>query len=98
MFLITMFFTLQIFSCKQNQSEYNSKEILIKFKTNINPAEIDSLVKEIGLEKIKDIPRIEVTLYKILSELSVDEIIKKYGTNPHIEFIEPNYSYKTDKK
>src|SRR3972149_7726833 len=98
MILIMMLFSVLLFSCKQNQSDNKSNEILIKFKTNTSTTVIDSLIKEIGLEKIKEIPRLDVTLYKIHSKSSVDEIIEKYRTNPYIEFIEPNYSYKTDKK
>ena len=95
--LISSLIILVIFSflCKEKEhAKYVSGEVLIKFKANTSFATIDSLCKEIGLEKVKEMPQIKVTLYKIRSDMTVQEVIKKYKENPHIEYIEPNYKVK----
>ena len=82
--------------CNEESRLYVPGEVVIKFKPSTSLAIIDSLCIVIGLEEIKKIPQIEVTLYKINSDKSVEEIITKYQKNPHIEFIEPNYKVSSD--
>jgi thermitase len=84
------------FSCKTGEMEYASNEVLIKFKPETSSATIASISQEVGLEKIKEIPKLGVILYKIQSKMTVKEVIERYKDNPHIEYIEPNYTYKLD--
>lgn len=84
------------FSCKTAETEYVPKEVLIKFKPNTNQSTVDSITKKIGLREVKKIPQLGVTLYKIQSEMTVQEVIQKYKDHPNIEYIEPNYQYKLD--
>ncbi len=84
-------------SCsKASQTEYAPKEVLIKFREGTSSATIDSLCREIGLEKIKEIRKIRVTLYRIVSDMTVEDLIEKYKDHPDIEYVEPNYEYKID--
>ena len=88
---------LASFSCgKPGKAEYASNEVLIKFKENASSTAKDSLCKEAGLEKIREIRGIGVGVYAITSDMTVDEVIERYKDNPHIEYIEPNYEYKID--
>lgn len=80
----------------QGEREYEANEVLIKFKPQADPAIIDSLCKEMGLKKVREFPRIGVTLYRIISGMTVEEVIERYKANPHIEYIEPNYRYRLD--
>ena len=84
------------FSCRTAETENVPKEVLIKFKPNTNQSTIDSITKQIGLKEVKKIPQLGVTLYKIQSEMTVQEVIQKFKDNPNIEYIEPNYKYKLD--
>ena len=84
------------FSCKTAETEYVPKEVLIKFKPNTNQSTVDSITKKIGLREVKKIPQLGVTLYKIQSEMTVQEVIQQNKDNPNIEYMEPNYRYKLD--
>ena len=91
--LVTLILPL---SCKTGEMEYNPKEVLIKFKSDTTTADAGSLLEEIGLTRVKEIKKLGVTLYKINSKMTVQEVIEKYENHPHIEYIEPNYQYRID--
>ena len=84
------------FSCKTAETEYVPKEVLIKFKPGTDKSAIDSITKEIGLKEVKKIPQLGIRLYRIQSEMSVQEVIQEYKDHPNIEYIEPNYQYQLD--
>ena len=87
---------ISFFSCRTAETENVPKEVLIKFKPDTNQSTINSMTKEIGLKEVKKIPQLGVTLYKIQSEMTVQEVIQKLKDNPNIEYIEPNTKYKLD--
>lgn len=86
-----------VFHCGHREQKYIPGEVLIKFTANTDSVEIDSLCKAMGLLKVKDIEQINVTLYKINSQMKVNELIESYKDNPHIEYIEPNYTINLNK-
>jgi hypothetical protein len=96
--LLVIFITAPPSWGKGKRPEYAPKEVLIKFREGTSTATIDSICTEIGLEKIKEIQKIRVTLYRVVSEMTVEELIKKYKDHPHIQYIEPNYEYKIDQE
>jgi len=57
---------------------------------------MDSLTSELGLEKVKEIKQLNLTVFKITSKLSVEEAVKKCQQNPVVEYAEPNYTYHID--
>ena len=73
------------------------QEVLVKFKPEAAKETVDSLLTEMGLQKVKDFPKIGVGLYKIPSKATVEEVIIKLKDNPHIEYVEPNYQYHINK-
>jgi len=70
------------------------KEILVKFKPEAKPAQIQALASELGLQQIKEIPAISVRVYKITSPKSVKEIVERMGKQALVEYAEPNQIYK----
>lgn len=70
------------------------KEILVKFKTEAKPAQIQTLESELGLQQIKEIPVIRVRVYKITSTKSVKEIVERLSKQALVEYAEPNQQYK----
>lgn len=83
-------------SCKTDPMEHKPGEVLVKFKPDSSPEAVEALRNKMGLEKIKEIPKLGVTLYRIKSKLTPTEMVEKYKDNPHIEYIEPNYAYRLD--
>jgi len=81
----------------QRAQKYVPGEVLIKFKATTDSTVIDSLCKTVGLEKIKELKQIHVFLYRINSSMTVKEVIETYKDDPHIEYIEPNYTVNLNK-
>ncbi len=71
------------------------KVILVKFKAEAKPAQIQALQSELGLEQIKEIPAISVRVYKITSTKSVKKIVERMSKQAFVEYAEPNQVYKT---
>jgi hypothetical protein len=67
---------------QEKKSEYNSQEIIIKFTPSTDSSRIDSLCREMNIEKIRDIPGIKASLYRIKSQSTPEEIISKHRSNP----------------
>jgi hypothetical protein len=71
----------------------SEKQIIVKFKPATKSSVIDSLENNIGLERIKDIPKLNLKVYKIVdSSKTIDQVIQKCLNNPHVEYAEPDYT------
>lgn len=73
----------------------NAQEVFIKFRKDASPSEIDSLIKEFGLTKVKSHPEINVTVFKLSEEQSVSEVVRLCSNVSFIEYIEPTQSVHT---
>jgi Fervidolysin N-terminal prodomain len=73
------------------------KEVLIKFKPSVKSAQIKAMESEFGLQQIKEIPALNVRVYRITSTKTVKEVIENCGKHAFVEYAEPNYKYKTQK-
>lgn len=71
------------------------KEILVKFKSDTKPAQINAMATELGLQQIKEISALRLHVYKITSPKSIMEIIEQCGKQAFVEYAEPNSTYKT---
>ena len=67
---------------------------MVKFKTAASQAQIDSLTKELGFEKVKEIPELNIKVYKLAPGMSMDEAIQKCQKNSCVEYAEPDYQVK----
>ena len=90
---------------KRSMSENKSQairsmpqEILIKFKPGVNAAQIKAMEAEFGLQPIKELPALNVRVYRITSAKTVKEVIENCGKHAFVEYAEPNYTYKTQKQ
>ncbi|GEM_PF-6175156 len=70
------------------------KEILVKFKPEVKPAQIQALASELGLQQINEIPAISVRVYKITSPISLKEVVERSSKQAFVEYAEPNQTYK----
>jgi subtilisin family serine protease len=75
--------------------EYKPGELIIKFKNNADPAGVSALLSELGATRLRSFTRIQASHVRI-SQLTVDQAIARYGKNPLIEFIEPNYIFRAE--
>ncbi|MFQ5863678.1 MAG: S8 family peptidase [bacterium] len=70
------------------------KEVLIKFRAHAQNSQIDSLSRTLGLTKIKSFKEINVDVFKISSDYSVNEIVTICSNLPFIEYAEPTAEYR----
>ena len=52
---------------------------------------MDSLTANLGLEKIKEIPALNVKVYELGPNISIEEAVQRCMKNPHVEYAEPDY-------
>jgi uncharacterized repeat protein (TIGR01451 family) len=71
--------------------EYVPNELLIKFKPQVNAADIVSLKSEFDLETIKIFKKIAIHHLKFYSRLTVKQMIELLAQSPLVEFAVPNY-------
>ena len=74
-----------------DNKEYVESEVLVKFKKVLSEDELKDFIEDYSLEVLDIITAISVYQFKILSELSVEEIVSKLSKNSLIEYAEPNY-------
>ncbi len=73
-------------------------EILVKFKPDVDEAQINSMSAEIGLQQIKEIRELNLRVFKITSKKSLIDVIAHCQKEPFVEYAEPNQQFKTQKK
>jgi Fervidolysin N-terminal prodomain len=71
------------------------KEVIVKFKPDVKPEQINAMAAELGLQQIKEIPALRLRVYKITSPKSLKEVIEYCGKQAGVEYAEPNRVYKT---
>ncbi len=76
-----------------NASE-KQKEVLIKFSTQAQTSQIDSLTEALGLTKIKSLKEINVDVFKVSSDYSVNEVVRICSRLPFVEYAEPTAEYR----
>ena len=74
-----------------NNREYVESEVLVKFKKVLSEDELKDFIEDYSLEVLDIITAISVYQFKILSELSVEDIVSKLSKNSLVEYAEPNY-------
>ena len=81
---------------KQKPSK-DSAEVLVKFKPNTKEEQIKGMAEEIGMLEVKKIKELNLRVFKITSNKSVDEVIHHCQRESFVEYAEPNQSYKSKK-
>ena len=74
-----------------------SQEILVKFKAGVEDSQVKAMQSEIGLEQIKTIPELNLRVFKITSQKSLQEVIQACQKMSFVEYAEPNQQYRTQK-
>ncbi len=74
-----------------------SQEILVKFKAGAEDSQVKAMQSEIGLKQIKTIPELNLRVFKITSQKSLQEVIQACQKMSFVEYAEPNQQYRTQK-
>jgi len=70
---------------------YPTDELIVRFKPYVAEDEAISIIKEIEGEILNYYKEINVYLIKLKRDMTIDKAKKALGSNPNIEFSEPNY-------
>ena len=70
------------------------KEVLIKFNKDVNSEQISSFANELGLVKVKTFEEIDVQVFKISSDYSVEEVIKLCSNASIVKYAEPTAEFR----
>lgn len=89
--LFILSFTWSNVSWGQERPLYVPGEILVKFKSEALPSQINSIKSELGLGLIKKLKRTGVEHIKMVSNLPLDKVLSSLRTSGLIEYAEPNY-------
>ncbi len=76
---------------KNNQQQYASNEVLVKFKSSLSENEVAILIETYQSRTIKKIPKLNVYQIQIPEHYSVEEMVYAFDRNPDVEYAEPNY-------
>ncbi|MFQ5677407.1 MAG: hypothetical protein ACE5G1_16075 [bacterium] len=74
-----------------------SREILAKLKAGAEDSQVKAMQSEIGLKQIKTIPELNLRVFKITSQKSLQEVIQACQRMSFVEYAEPNQQYRTQK-
>ncbi|HEY9725652.1 MAG TPA: S8 family serine peptidase [Chroococcales cyanobacterium] len=70
---------------------YIQGELIVKFKPGVQASEIQSLQADPGYSVLQSTNQLGTQLWQ-LNGISVEDALALYGTNPLIEYIQPNYN------
>jgi subtilisin family serine protease len=74
---------------------YVPGEVLIKFKPETTPAQRTALLDQMPSSKVNDLSLIKVEQRR-LTNMSVEEAIRRFDNDPRVAYIEPNYILRAD--
>lgn len=78
---------------KKEPPEFLENELLIKYKSSLRAAEVDSALTNLKAEKIKNLGKINVFRIRLPKDLKLENTLAALRSDPNIEFVEPNYVY-----
>ena len=75
----------------------NGKEVLIKFKPDVEESRVTAMSQEMGMREIKKIDALNIRVFEVTSGKPAQEIIEQCEKKPFVEYAEVNQTYKTQK-
>ena len=68
-----------------------SQELLVKFKSQINPSSIQTFHAQYGLRTLRVIPGLNVHVMTVTNGRSMAQVLAQVSKNPMVEYAEPNH-------
>jgi thermitase len=86
--------TLGLFCCALAfaDSAYESGEILVKFRANLDTTEIDRFVASYSTEIIEFDATLKVYRLRVPAGVTIDDLADTLNGDPRVEYAEPNYT------
>jgi hypothetical protein len=100
--LVTLCISVVLLACREpaqkKPASHVPAEVLIKFKPDVPEDSIKAYTAKLGLEKVREISAINVRVYRITSQRSVEQVVRDCQSSPHVEYAEPNIKYRIPEK
>lgn len=71
--------------------KFETGEIIVKIKEEASPADLKELNQENDASTEEDLPKSDVNLVDLPSDLPVKEAVDEYEKSPDVEYAQPNY-------
>ena len=86
--------TLGLFFCELSLADpaYESGEILVKFRAEVDAQEINRFVTSHDSEIIEFDAQLGIYRLRVPAGITVDDIIDTFNNDPRVEYAEPNYT------
>jgi hypothetical protein len=88
---------MKIMGSEAQTAEREFQEVIVKFKSDTEEEKIRVMASEIGMLQVKEIKALNIRVFKITSQKSLEEVIKHLESESFVEYAEPNKTYKTQK-
>ena len=73
-------------------TSFIASEILVKFKEGVTEKARSRIYSEFGLSLIRSFPALGIQHLRLPPTISMEEALRLYRHNPHVEYAEPNYT------
>ena len=67
-----------------------TQELLVKFKSQINPSSIQTFHAQFGLRTLRVIPGLNVHVMTVTGSRSMAQVLAQVSQHPMVEYAEPN--------
>lgn len=74
-----------------SQEEYASDRIIVKLEEGATRTDLEEINEENNASTEKDLPRSQVNVVDLPSDLPVEEAVETYEASPDVEYAEPDY-------
>lgn len=71
---------------------YMPREVIVKLKPGVSPAQMDTIATELGLEMVQPLVLPDTHLMRIIGHESVEEMVNKLNTYDAVDYSEPNFT------
>jgi len=76
------------------QREFASDKLIVKLEDNATSADLESINQQNNASTEEDLPRSQVNVVDLQSNLPVREAERRYEASPYVEFAEPDFKLK----
>lgn len=84
-------------NAQSQQAAFRPGEVIVKFKSDVSTASIDSVLSNAGIQIAREFSDISVYKCTISGGKAVHTAVAECNADPNIEYAEPNYIYRTFK-
>ena len=91
--ILLIFISVQAAFAQNNSKNYVADELLVKYKTGADAAQISSVNKQSKAEIVEELPEIGWRRVKLFAGASLDKALSIYKSSAEVEAVQPNFYY-----